>query len=172
MQSRMEFFYNLTNHVYRYQVCWTGWPHHNQGLLALIDHCRLSNIYSHSVIIWHPSFRSWQQISNKTYHGLQRHWVGGLCYTWGLVDFKTFEGQTPDAANLWIGNSKSITSLHHGIIIKHKLYHCLICYEDYYENLYCQIRGIKRFHLFPPIAYPFLEGMFPTFCQDILIIPV
>lgn len=44
-------------------------------------------------------------------------------------------GQQPDAVNLWIGNSRSITSLH----------------RDHYENVYCQIVGRKHFVLLPPV---------------------
>ena len=40
----------------------------------------------------------------------------------------------PDAINLWLGNSRSVTALH----------------KDNYENLYCQIIGIKHFVLIPP----------------------
>lgn len=44
--------------------------------------------------------------------------------------------KTPDAINLWIGNSRSVTALH----------------KDNYENIYCQIVGYKHFVLLPPIA--------------------
>lgn len=47
-------------------------------------------------------------------------------------------GASPDAINLWIGNSRSVTSLH----------------KDNYENIYCQIRGRKCFVLLPPIETP------------------
>lgn len=40
----------------------------------------------------------------------------------------------PDAVNLWIGNSKSITSIH----------------NDPYENIYHVVRGCKTFLLLPP----------------------
>ena len=40
----------------------------------------------------------------------------------------------PDAINLWLGNSRSVTALH----------------KDNYENVYCQIIGIKHFVLIPP----------------------
>ena len=43
-----------------------------------------------------------------------------------------------DAINLWIGNDRSVTSLH----------------KDNYENLYGQIRGSKHFILLPPIEMP------------------
>lgn len=43
--------------------------------------------------------------------------------------------QRPDAVNLWIGNSRSVTSLH----------------RDNYENVYCQIIGRKHFVLLPPV---------------------
>ncbi|OLN84445.1 JmjC domain-containing protein 7 [Colletotrichum chlorophyti] len=44
----------------------------------------------------------------------------------------------PDAINLWIGNSRSVTALH----------------KDNYENIYVQVRGRKHFVLLPPIAHP------------------
>ncbi|KAH9938630.1 Clavaminate synthase-like protein [Fomitopsis serialis] len=40
----------------------------------------------------------------------------------------------PDAVNLWIGNSASVTSVH----------------SDPYENIYSVVRGAKHFTLFPP----------------------
>ncbi|PVH89972.1 Clavaminate synthase-like protein [Cadophora sp. DSE1049] len=43
----------------------------------------------------------------------------------------------PDAVNLWIGNSLSITALH----------------KDNYENIYVQIIGSKHFVLLPPVAW-------------------
>ena len=43
-----------------------------------------------------------------------------------------------DAINLWIGNDRSVTSLH----------------KDNYENLYGQIRGKKYFILLPPVEMP------------------
>lgn len=43
-------------------------------------------------------------------------------------------GELPDAVNLWIGNSKSVTSIH--------------C--DPYENIYTVVRGAKHFTLLPP----------------------
>lgn len=44
----------------------------------------------------------------------------------------------PDAINLWIGNSRSVTALH----------------RDNYENLYVQVAGRKRFVLLPPHCQP------------------
>ncbi|KAI5453571.1 hypothetical protein NCC49_005397 [Naganishia albida] len=44
-------------------------------------------------------------------------------------------GQKPDAVNLWIGDSKSITSLHKG----------------QYENIYHLLNGSKTFRLFAPV---------------------
>ncbi|EFI27704.1 phospholipase [Coprinopsis cinerea okayama7 len=43
-------------------------------------------------------------------------------------------GRPPEAVNLWIGNSKSITSVH----------------SDPYENIYVVVRGKKKFTLIPP----------------------
>ena len=45
--------------------------------------------------------------------------------------------QEPEAINLWIGNSRSVTALH----------------KDNYENIYVQIIGSKTFTLLPPLAY-------------------
>lgn len=47
-------------------------------------------------------------------------------------------GADPDAVNLWIGNSRSVTALH----------------KDNYENIYCQVRGEKCFVLLPPVETP------------------
>lgn len=47
-------------------------------------------------------------------------------------------GHSPDAINLWIGNSKSITAMH----------------RDNYENIYCQVLGSKHFVLLPPVEAP------------------
>ena len=46
---------------------------------------------------------------------------------------KTF-GQLPDAVNLWIGDSRSVTTFH----------------RDFYENVYCVVSGSKTFTLLPP----------------------
>ncbi|KAH7343678.1 Clavaminate synthase-like protein [Rhizoctonia solani] len=43
-------------------------------------------------------------------------------------------GRTPDAVNIWIGGSRSVTSVH----------------SDPYENIYSVIRGSKHFTLLPP----------------------
>lgn len=47
-------------------------------------------------------------------------------------------GRRPEAINLWLGNSKSVTALH----------------RDNYENVYCQVLGSKHFVLLPPIETP------------------
>jgi jumonji domain-containing protein 7 len=44
----------------------------------------------------------------------------------------------PEAINLWLGNSLSISALH----------------QDNYENIYCQIIGKKHFVLLPPLSSP------------------
>ncbi|KFA47085.1 hypothetical protein S40293_04591 [Stachybotrys chartarum IBT 40293] len=43
----------------------------------------------------------------------------------------------PDAVNLWIGNSRSVTAIH----------------KDNYENIYVQVIGRKHFVLLPPICH-------------------
>ncbi len=49
-------------------------------------------------------------------------------------------GQQPDAINMWIGDSRAISSLH----------------KDPYENIYGCVSGRKEFILFPPTDLPFL----------------
>ncbi|KAI0677364.1 Clavaminate synthase-like protein [Trametes maxima] len=49
--------------------------------------------------------------------------------------------KSPDAVNLWIGDEKSVTSIH----------------SDPYENIYTVIRGSKTFTLLPPTEGWFLE---------------
>ncbi|GFS53630.1 bifunctional peptidase and [Nephila pilipes] len=44
-------------------------------------------------------------------------------------------GDLPEAANFWMGDSRAVTSLH----------------KDHYENIYCVLRGLKEFILYPPI---------------------
>lgn len=64
--------------------------------------------------------------------------------------FKSRSDETdhsPDAVNIWIGDSRSTTSLH----------------KDPYENLYYVLTGEKVFTLFPPTAFPFLgEQRYPA----------
>ena len=43
-------------------------------------------------------------------------------------------GTQPEAVNVWIGNHRSVTSVH----------------RDHYENIYAVISGTKRFRLLPP----------------------
>ncbi|ORY91719.1 cupin-like domain-domain-containing protein [Leucosporidium creatinivorum] len=54
--------------------------------------------------------------------------------------------QDPDACNLWIGDQRSVTSLH----------------KDPYENIYLVIRGSKTFTLLPPAEFYCLhEQIYP-----------
>ncbi|CAF0921128.1 unnamed protein product [Adineta ricciae] len=53
-------------------------------------------------------------------------------------------GHPPDAVNLWIGTSKSVSTLHH----------------DPYENLYGVIKGRKHFILYPPTDLYWLDQKF------------
>jgi hypothetical protein len=46
----------------------------------------------------------------------------------------------PDAVNFWMGDSRAVTSMH----------------KDHYENMYCVIRGEKKFILHPPTDAPFI----------------
>eukprot|EP01080_Neovahlkampfia_damariscottae_P005490 gene5490-9308_t len=50
----------------------------------------------------------------------------------------------PDAINIWIGEKRSITSVH----------------KDHYENIYTVIKGKKHFTLYPPTNLPYLYQKF------------
>ncbi len=49
-------------------------------------------------------------------------------------------GLQPEAINLWIGDQRSVSSTH----------------KDFFENMYCVVRGVKTFTLFPPTDVAFL----------------
>lgn len=49
-------------------------------------------------------------------------------------------GQPPEASNVWFGTGESVSSLH----------------QDWVENLYCVVRGVKEFVLIPPWESIFL----------------
>jgi peptidyl-lysine (3S)-dioxygenase / protease len=56
-------------------------------------------------------------------------------------------GAPPEAVNLWIGDERSVSSLH----------------KDHFENLYVVLSGEKLFTLFPPTDIAFLgETIYPT----------
>lgn len=58
-----------------------------------------------------------------------------------------FESGIPEAANLWIGDERSVSSIH----------------KDHYENFYAVISGAKTFTLLPPTDAAFLpERTFET----------
>ena len=54
--------------------------------------------------------------------------------TWARIALQ----KKPEAVNLWLGNSRSVTALH----------------KDNYENIYCQLIGQKHFVLLPPLFSP------------------
>ncbi|XP_076115665.1 bifunctional peptidase and (3S)-lysyl hydroxylase Jmjd7-like [Mytilus galloprovincialis] len=56
--------------------------------------------------------------------------------SWGTEAF----GKEPDAVNFWMGDSRAVTSMH----------------KDHYENLYCVVKGWKKFILIPPTDQPFV----------------
>lgn len=58
-----------------------------------------------------------------------------------------FSSNTPEAVNLWIGRSQSISSMHH----------------DLYENLYTVVSGIKRLYLHPPTSLYYLKQQ--SYCK-------
>ncbi|XP_062597221.1 bifunctional peptidase and (3S)-lysyl hydroxylase Jmjd7-like [Saccostrea cucullata] len=55
---------------------------------------------------------------------------------WGTEAF----GSQPDAVNFWMGDMHAVTSMH----------------KDHYENLYCVVRGWKKFILIPPTDAAFV----------------
>ena len=52
----------------------------------------------------------------------------------------------PDAVNVWIGDERSVTSVH----------------SDPYENIYLVLRGTKHFTLFPPTESWRMKGLSPV----------
>jgi jumonji domain-containing protein 7 len=50
-------------------------------------------------------------------------------------------GCAPDAINFWAGDSRAVSSMH----------------KDHYENLYCVVKGTKKFTLLPPTDLPWLN---------------
>lgn len=50
-------------------------------------------------------------------------------------------GGPPDAINFWAGDSRAVSSMH----------------KDHYENLYCVVKGTKKFTLLPPTDLPWLN---------------
>lgn len=64
-----------------------------------------------------------------------------------LLANTAFDAMEPEAINLWIGDERSVSSLH----------------KDHFENMYAVVSGEKIFTLFPPTDAAFLpEGDFPT----------
>jgi len=59
----------------------------------------------------------------------------------GDIDWATEAfGKPPDAVNLWMGDSRAVTSMH----------------KDPYENIYCVVRGYKELVLQPPTDLPWV----------------
>ena len=81
-----------------------------------------------------------QNASFSSEYGPLHDDVGPL--EWASVAFN----DAPDAVNLWMGNSASLTALH----------------QDNYENVYAVLSGSKTFLLFPPTdLYWLLERHYP-----------
>ena len=77
--------------------------------------------------------------------------------------------RSPDAVNLWIGDEKSVTSIHSGAPSKTSMslvfLRCVSlthvrtrALTDPYENIYTVIRGAKHFTLLPPTEGWCLQG--------------
>ena len=65
--------------------------------------------------------------------------------SWARIALDQISG--PDAINLWIGNSRSVTALH----------------RDNYENIYVQVIGEKHFALVSPVETAcIMEKPFPS----------
>lgn len=75
-----------------------------------------------------------------------------------------FIGRDPDAVNIWIGNERSVTSIHSGgSLLQRWMIHTLDSVDtvrtDPYENIYTVVRGTKVFTLFPPTEGWCMQGM-------------
>ena len=122
-------------------------------------------IYSHKTAIYtrtHTSVRP--RTSLRNYHPcvLTYPWAcRGAVKHWVLVETvfqrhrltTCIQGRHPDAVNLWIGNDRSVTSIHCGALIRGHT--AIACFDqhlrlDPYENIYHVVRGCKVFTLLPP----------------------
>lgn len=80
------------------------------------------------------------------------------------------QDRAPDAVNLWIGNGKSVSSIHSGRCIGLFEPCCLLTATiDPYENIYTVIRGRKDFTLLPPTDGWYLSGMFFTWFSALIL---
>jgi len=87
-----------------------------------------------------------------------------ICFLHPSVGSLPGLGLPPDAVNLWIGDSRSVTSVHSGEN-KKKPYKTQVngpFVSDPYENVYCVMRGKKIFTLFPPSESWLLEGVYSS----------
>ena len=64
----------------------------------------------------------------------------------------------PDAVNIWVGDGRSVTSLHKGAVARKEIALANEDPTDPYENLYYVIRGSKTFTLLPPTEFYCLHG--------------
>ncbi|KAI1864592.1 uncharacterized protein JN550_008879 [Neoarthrinium moseri] len=87
-----------------------------------------------------PSFSGSEVRYAQTQNDNLRHeYVSLFAQTLKSIPFARIALQKePDAINMWIGNSRSVTALH----------------RDNYENIYVQIAGQKHFVLLPPLCQP------------------
>ena len=71
-------------------------------------------------------------------------------------------GGPPEVANVWIGDERSVTSIHKGSGQSDKtrcqLNACVRACIDPYENLYLVVHGTKTFDLLPPTEFYCLHG--------------
>lgn len=74
--------------------------------------------------------------------------AAGLKFASVLSNLGDQISDVPPLTNIWVGNHRSITSLHH----------------DPFENLYCQVLGSKTITLYPPQEWQtFHESNVPTY---------
>lgn len=82
-----------------------------------------------------------------------------------FVGLNARSDRQPDAVNLWIGNGRSVTSIHNG---QCRQCQSLILYSDRtdpYENIYTVVRGAKHFTLLPPSEGWCLQGKVGSTCS-------
>lgn len=110
------------------------------------------------------SLRPWNVMYQLMLHGAAKRLVSNSQFVSVILvlyvkqSYHIATGKSPDAVNLWIGDSKSITSIHSGLSKFYHKFNKLFILLDPYENIYTVVRGVKHFTLLPPTEGWCLKG--------------
>ncbi len=111
-----------------------------QGLLAADAEVRYAQTRSSLEIpLWSRAAPRVRLLTQKENDNLRHEYVRLFSHVQRDIPFARIALQKPpEAINLWIGNSRSVTALH----------------KDNYENIYVQVLGQKHFVLLPSLCSP------------------